>query len=240
MKESLIAACFMRPLWGVALRALFRMNDNPGGKDRIVNTAWEQYNALRQLFPEEETVGARVMVRLAGMTAALYRAMLEEGEEPEEAFRKTAGVTWSAYRRLAAWPWKATRLLNRNPLARVKRSMDLFMKFPYRAPGYKMVYLPESPDVVSFRVTRCPAAEYFSRLGLSELCVHAFCNLDYPLADLWGVRLVRPHTLARGDAFCDFKFVSLESNTFEGVMPHLRDHRPSQPDVKTERTVRKE
>ena len=91
-------------------------------------------------------------------------------------------------------------------LGRVKRALDLFMVFPYAAPGYDMAYVDEGPGVVGFDVWRCPAAELFEAHGLSALCKEAFCDLDYPLADMWGVELERTHTLSTGGPCCNFRF----------------------------------
>jgi len=69
-----------------------------------------------------------------------------------------------------------------------------------------MKYVKTEEGSVAFDVYRCPVSEYFAGKGLSELCVNAFCNLDYPLADKWGVELIRPLTLAAGAAYCNFKY----------------------------------
>ncbi len=52
----------------------------------------------------------------------------------------------------------------------------------------------------------CPAADYFTSQGLPEQCVSAWCSLDYPLADRWGVELARGQTLAGGGTHCNFRF----------------------------------
>ena len=85
--------------------------------------------------------------------------------------------------------------------------MNFWMKvFPYRKPGYEMDYVDAGEDVVGFDVRRCPPAAYFALHDRSELCTAAFCDLDYPLADRWGLVLDRPHTIARGADHCDFRY----------------------------------
>jgi len=71
-----------------------------------------------------------------------------------------------------------------------------------------MLYLQTDKNIVAFNVYRCPVAEFFISHGLSELCVSAFCDLDYPLADIWDVTLDRPQTIAGGNKYCDFCFRS--------------------------------
>ncbi len=155
----------------------------------------------------EATVGGRVLVRLAALTAALFRGLVQRGLSDTEARELTAEITWHIYRSLNRWSWLATRLRSKDPLARVKAMMDLsFKRFPYSPPDYRMNYAQCDDQTVGFDVHRCPVAQYFKREGLSELCGATFCDLDFPLAQQWGLELQRPHTLAAGDDHCDFRF----------------------------------
>jgi len=172
---------------------------------RAIRNALHNYKALVKDIPPEETLGARVMVRLATATVCLYQSLQDSGLTGEEAIDKISQVNWLIYKRLTGPPWKLTGLLDRNPLARVRRAMDLFMRFPYAPPGYRMNYVEAGEDTVAFDVHRCPAADYFARHELHKLCLSAFCNLDYPLADVWKATLERTQTLAQGAAYCDFR-----------------------------------
>jgi ubiquinone biosynthesis protein len=68
--------------------------------------------------------------------------------------------------------------------------------------------------VVAFDVLRCPVAEFFRREGQPELCVRTFCQLDLPLARVWGGTLERSSTIAAGADRCDFRWrVSLQAPT---------------------------
>jgi hypothetical protein len=42
----------------------------------------------------------------------------------------------------------------------------------------------------------------------ADLCIGTWCNLDFPLAEMWGGRLERRGTLAAGAPVCDFRFVA--------------------------------
>ena len=53
---------------------------------------------------------------------------------------------------------------------------------------------------------RCPVADYLTSNGAGDLCVGTWCNLDYPLARMWGGELERHGTLAGGAKRCDFRF----------------------------------
>ncbi len=202
--ESIVR--LLRPLLAWAIRRAMKDRLPSRELKGMVQGAWRTYAGLAQDLPAEPTLGARLMLRLAALTVALFKAMVTAGLTEAEARERTSQVTWLVYERLAAPPWSFTRLLARDPLARMRRAMDLFMRFPYGAPGYDMRYVQAEGEVVAFDVHRCPVAEYFARQGLSELCVSAFCNLDYPLAEKWGVVLERPQTLAAGGPHCDFRY----------------------------------
>ncbi|NOZ72936.1 MAG: L-2-amino-thiazoline-4-carboxylic acid hydrolase, partial [Chloroflexi bacterium] len=137
---------------------------------------------------------------------AVYRALRDVGLQEEDARALTAQITWSIYEKLSMPSWRLTRLFAKQPLKRVKLVMDWLMRFPYAPPGYDMRYVATDENVVAIDVYRCPAAEYFGALELSELCVSSWCNLDYPLAEKWGVILERSQTLATGAPYCDFRF----------------------------------
>jgi L-2-amino-thiazoline-4-carboxylic acid hydrolase len=53
---------------------------------------------------------------------------------------------------------------------------------------------------------RCPVAEYLTSHDATDLCVATCCNLDFPLARMWGGELERQGTLAGGAGRCDFRF----------------------------------
>ncbi|MFQ5420887.1 MAG: L-2-amino-thiazoline-4-carboxylic acid hydrolase [Anaerolineae bacterium] len=199
----------LRPFLTKAMRTTLRDTLPADQLTPPIRAAWQHYDALARELPAEPTLGASIMTRLAAMTTAVYQSLRQAGLPEAAAREKTAQVTWAVYQKVAMPPWWLTRLLARDRLARVRRAMGWFMRFPYAAPGYQMQFVPAGKDTVAFDVHRCPAADYFKKQGLPELCVSAFCNLDYPLADKWGVTLERPQTLAGGAAFCDFRFRQL-------------------------------
>ena len=77
--------------------------------------------------------------------------------------------------------------------------------FPFGPPAYEAQ--PMSGDGVrSFEVVRCPAAAYFRTHGLADLGQAAFCDADYALSEMRGLRLERQCTLMAGDDHCDFRW----------------------------------
>jgi len=194
------------PVLSLAVRRVLRNRLAPEEIEQVIQGAWRNYGDLAQDLPAEPTLGARLMVRLAAMTIGLHNSLRQAGLTEEEAIERTSQITWLVYEKLTGLPWKLTALLAKNRIVRVRRVMDWSMRFPYGSPGYQMQYVQAEENTVAFDVRRCPAADYFARQGLSELCVSAFCDLDYPLADRWGVTLERSQTLASGATHCDFRF----------------------------------
>ncbi|MEW5735339.1 MAG: L-2-amino-thiazoline-4-carboxylic acid hydrolase [Thermodesulfobacteriota bacterium] len=179
-------------------------------RNRILSECWRLYRTLEKELPPEETLGARVMVRLAAATAALYGTLRGAGLSGEEALKTVAGINWLVYRRMADVPWALSRALaGASPIARVRKTMGWLMVYPYSKTGYDMHWKDAGRDTAGFDVFRCPVADYFRSKGLNDLCKASFCDLDYPLADRWRVRLVRPRTLSQGHPVCDFRFVAL-------------------------------
>ncbi len=107
---------------------------------------------------------------------------------------------------MAEPPALLARMLTRDPRKRMQLATDLFRTFPFGAPGYGWRDAPAAASVVAFDCTRCPVAEYFARHDASELCVRTWCELDFPLAEKWGGRLVRGGTIASGATHCDFRW----------------------------------
>lgn len=81
----------------------------------------------------------------------------------------------------------------------------MFLRFPFNPPGYGVKRRPAN-DIVAFEIVRCPISDYLRTQDATDLCVGAWCNLDYALAEAWGGKLDRASTLAAGDSQCSFRF----------------------------------
>ncbi len=64
-------------------------------------------------------------------------------------------------------------------------------------------------DGFGIDVVRCPLADYFHSLELSELCDGTSCELDFRTTELAGVKLARTETLSRGNDKCNFRYFHL-------------------------------
>jgi hypothetical protein len=68
--------------------------------------------------------------------------------------------------------------------------------------------LEQTPERLSFNVTRCRYAELYRALGLEELGAVLSCNRDFALIQGFNpaVKLTRTQTLMGGAPFCDFRY----------------------------------
>lgn len=68
--------------------------------------------------------------------------------------------------------------------------------------------LEQTPDRLSFNVTRCRYAEMYQALGLSELGSSLSCQRDFALIEGFNpaIRLTRTQTIMEQAACCDFRF----------------------------------
>ena len=87
----------------------------------------------------------------------------------------------------------------------MRMSVDMFLRYPFNRPGYRYRDIAE-PRGRALDMLRCPVADYLAANGAADLCVGTWCNLDYPLARMWGGELERHGTLAGGAKRCDFRF----------------------------------
>jgi hypothetical protein len=87
-----------------------------------------------------------------------------------------------------------------------KLAADLQMKI-YPAEGWEITYIEKSDTRLAFNMTRCFYLDTLKALDAPELTA-SFCKTDEVMAERFPgtVRFVRPHTLGRGDALCDFQY----------------------------------
>ena len=68
--------------------------------------------------------------------------------------------------------------------------------------------LEQTPEKLSFNVTRCRYAEMYRALGLADLGENLSCQRDYALAEGFNaaIHLDRTQTIMEGARHCDFRF----------------------------------
>ncbi len=173
--------------------------------DRLVDEAWRIFDGRAPWLPREPTIGSRQNVMLAALTLAMLDVLVADGVERDHAIELVGDACWKIYRQWGRIPQVVTRLLTRDQVRRMQLSVGMFLRYPFNRPGYRYRDVPE-PRGRGLDMVRCPVADYLTSPGAGDLCVATWCNLDYPLARMWGGVLERHGTLAGGAAQCDFRF----------------------------------
>jgi hypothetical protein len=70
-----------------------------------------------------------------------------------------------------------------------------------------------SPDAFAVNVTTCRYAEFYNRIGASELGFLLTCSADFSHAEGFGddVQLTRTQTIMQGASHCDFRYARQRS-----------------------------
>ena len=173
--------------------------------DRLLAAAWERFDRLAPDLPNEPTRGGRQNVMLACLTLSMLQALTAEGIERGYAIELIGDVCWRVYRQWGQIPRGVTGLLTRDPAKRMRLSVEMFLRYPFNRPGYRYADVSE-PRGRAFDMLRCPVADYLAAHDASDLTLATWCNLDFPLARMWGGELERHGTLASGARRCDFRF----------------------------------
>lgn len=189
-----------------------------GEVNELLDESWRAFDDLDPDVSREPTFGSRLNVQLAALTLAFLRALMEAGVERDYAIELIGDTCWSIYQywgrigrgRFLARLVPSPRSPEQEQVLGADGSWPL--PFPFNPPGYRARGVPVK-DGVGFDVIRCPVADYFHEHGAADLAVNTWCMLDYPLAEMLDLRLVRSQTLARGDKLCDFRWLAAEEAT---------------------------
>jgi hypothetical protein len=136
----------------------------------------------------------------ARIVGPLIRAFAEEvGRE------RALEIVGEVIRELArAGGAELARSLGERTLEAFARSLDR-----WRENGaLEIEVLEQSPERLSFNVTRCRYAEMYRALGLADLGGSLSCQRDFALAEGFNpaIELTRTQTIMGGAPFCDFRF----------------------------------
>lgn len=179
--------------------------------DRLLDQSWSDFDELVPDVSREPTFGSRMNVRLAALTLAMLRSLTNNGIERAYAIELIGDTCWKIYQYWGRVGRFLGRLSGRDPIQdhakRIGKDGSWPMSFPFNPPGYRARYVAAQGGL-GFDVIRCPVAEYFHTHGSEDLAVGTWCMLDYPLAEMIEMRLVRTQTLANGGPQCDFRWFS--------------------------------
>jgi hypothetical protein len=175
----------------------------------ILAAAWRLDADLAPRLPHAGSLGNRHILRLAAMTLAFFQALQAHGVERRAAITLVSEAVWAVFRPLTDLAWLGAKLRTRRSLEQVRIMMDLSLRYPFCPPGFVFEVTPD-PEAVIVDFYRCPVADYLGAHQAADLCVGAWCQQDYRMADRWGVLLERAGTRATGAERCDFRFVARE------------------------------
>lgn len=136
----------------------------------------------------------------ARIVGPILRAFAEEVGH-DRALEIVAGVIRDLAREGGA---ELARTLGEASLSAFARSLDRWRE----GGALEIQILEQSPDRLSFDVTRCRYAEMYRALGLADLGASLSCQRDFALAEGFNpeIELTRTQTIMGGAAFCDFRF----------------------------------
>lgn len=175
---------------------------------RICALAEQDYPALTSTRPRHGFALSRLMAIMQGH-AALYPQLRTRGLSTAEAGELIEAINWQIFEPSTRLGFALSRLRSGRRLRRVRWIIDLLFRAVFTAPFRRQVLA--GGEGLWFDVQACPLADYFRHRGMPELAHHAACQLDYRMAQVWGVRLQRQHTIAREAPLCDFRFHSLNT-----------------------------
>lgn len=175
----------------------------PDSAARIWSTTLEQQKRLALRRPRYSP-GMNFLLRYMEWDCALYRAIRAGGIAEDRARAVIEKINWDAFGPMIRLSFRFSRWRSSHLLTRVTWILDVMFAFIFTSPFQRRTYA--HLDEIAFDVISCPLAKYFKDQGVPELTKAAACQLDYQMASVWSMELVRAQTIAEGHSFCDFRF----------------------------------
>ena len=180
---------------------------------RLLLSGWQRYQVLAQDLPKEPSISGTVSVLAAAMLFALMQVLVASGLDRAYAARLVGEISWVAYQQSfgKAGP-SVLRRVAPDPLKRVRLAMHIGLRYQFTEPSYRHRRVPVAGGD-GFDMLRCPIADYLAPRGASDLCMTAFCAVDYRVFELVGMRLERSGTISSGAELCDFRAFPVHSKS---------------------------
>ena len=175
---------------------------------QLMAQARQNYPALSATRPRHGFALNRLMAIMQGH-AALYPRLRAHGLSTTEAGEIIEAINWQIFGPSTRLAFALSRLRSGRRLRRVRWIIDLLFRLVFTAPFRRQ--MQAGGEGLWFDVQACPLADYFRARNLPELAHHAACQLDYRMAQVWGVQLQRQKTIAREAPLCDFRFHPLNT-----------------------------
>ncbi len=174
--------------------------------NNILRQAWGNHDELapQALLQQELSVGNKIVLLLACVTFSFFQSLLAADIDRQYALELTGDVTWKVMALSLKLPNAIIRIVTRDPVRRMHIPYNMLMQALFNEPGFQyQIQLTEAG--VALDITRCPVAAYFQTYNALDVCISAWCNLDFGLTEAWGGRLERSGTIAMGCELCDFR-----------------------------------
>jgi L-2-amino-thiazoline-4-carboxylic acid hydrolase len=174
--------------------------------NNILRQTWLNYDKLAPQAPlkKELTVGNKIVLLLVCFTFDFFQSLLALDVDRQYAIELTADVTWKVVAPSVKLLGIITRIATRDPIRRIYMPYNMLMSTLFNEPGFQY-QLGVTGDGVTLDITRCPAAAYFQTHQALDVCVGAWCSIDFSLTEAWGGHLERTGTIAMGCDLCDFR-----------------------------------
>ncbi|MEQ8625988.1 L-2-amino-thiazoline-4-carboxylic acid hydrolase [Ekhidna sp.] len=173
----------------------------------ILRNYWQRYQVLKLEISQMPTMGGTIMIHLSAMSTAFYEELISRGISKEITTQLFYNIAWKIYKKMGRLSWRLAGWSSLNSYSRLLKATKLFRTFPFNSPSYLWSDVPAGDNVVGFDCLKCPVAEYFKARGLSDFCAKTWCDLDYPLANMWDAELKRTGSIAAGAKKCDFRWI---------------------------------
>lgn len=177
--------------------------------EHLLDETWRAFERMAVDVSSEPTFGSRMNVQLAAVTLAFFQSLQSAGVSTDEAIELVGDVSWKIYQMWGRYGQLIRRWFHTDPIIghekRVGKDGSWPIAFPFNPPGYLARYCPIEGGI-GFDVVHCPVAAFFRMHHASELGLHTWCMLDYPLAEMIDFHLTRTQTLMDGDPICDFRW----------------------------------
>lgn len=135
------------------------------GEDHValLDHIWKDAAKRWATLAPQSTLGARITVRLAAVTASAYEVLVARGVSREVATQTVHDIAWTIYQKMGSFAWIVSGIFSRNAAGRLRTATVAFRAFPFSAPSYEWISIPSPASVVAFDCLRCPVAEYFKK-----------------------------------------------------------------------------
>ncbi len=171
----------------------------------ILDTSWDNYQTKAAEIPKQSNLGNWLMINFAYLTMAANQALVDFGISEETSRNLIKDLTWDI---ASTWTKRGQKFSNvffQNQMKQLEFFVDLIMKTLFSPPGYQFER-GNTKDGFFLDVHQCPVAEIMNSNGTADLCIQAWCGVDFGLVEILGGNLKRSGTIAMGKKKCDFVF----------------------------------